>query len=97
MDDAEPEDARSDSATNEMAGDVEVTSTCGCGVESPPLGESAPARPSIPTRESVAIRHSDLADLFGGPVLPQRPISVRGEDLLLSPHFSQIQLCIWRL
>lgn len=79
------------------AADVVVRSRCGCGVESPPLGDSAPARPSIPTREFVAIRHSDLADLFGSPILPPRPSSVRDEDPLRPPNFSQIQLGIWRL
>jgi hypothetical protein len=88
--------ADSDDAMGDAAADVEVKSTCGCGFESPPLGESAPARPTIPTRESVAIRHSDLADLFGGIVLPRRPLCVRGESIK-QPHFSQIRLCIWRL
>ncbi|QDV83771.1 membrane or secreted protein [Planctomycetes bacterium TBK1r] len=88
--------ADSDDAIGDAAEEVEVTSTCGCGVESPPLGESAPARPTIPTRESVAIRYSDLADLFGGSVLPRCPLSVRGESIK-QPRFSQIQLCIWRL
>ncbi len=88
--------ADSDDAIGNATAEVEVTSTCGCGVESPPLGESTLARPTISTRESVAIRHSDLADLFGGSVLPRRPFSVRGESIK-QPHFSQIQLCIWRL
>ncbi len=88
--------ADSDDAIGDATAEVEVTSNCGCGVESPPLGESAPARPTLPTRESVAVRHSDLADLFGGSVLPRRLFSVRGESVK-QPHFSQIQLCIWRL
>tara|TARA_A100001391_G_scaffold199227_2_gene181887 strand:- start:527 stop:1075 length:549 start_codon:yes stop_codon:yes gene_type:complete len=88
--------ADSDVAMSGEIADVELTSTCRCGVESSPLGESAPARPTLPIRDSVAIRHSELDDLFGGPLLPQRPSSVRSEDFM-RPHFSQIQLCIWRL
>lgn len=88
--------ADSDDAIVDVMVGAEVTSACGCGVESSPLGESAPARPTIPTRESVAIRHSDLADLFGGSALPRRPFSVCGESVK-QPHFSQIQLCVWRL
>lgn len=74
----------------------QVSSTCGCGVESPPLGESAPSRPTVSPRESVAIRHSDLVDLFGGSMLP-RPRRRDVGEALPSLHFSQIQLCIWRL
>lgn len=85
-----------ESAMSDAVSNAEVTSTCRCGVESSPLGEPAPVRPTIPIQESVAILHSDLADLFGGPLVAQRPSSVRDEDFL-RPHFSQIQLCIWRL
>ncbi|QDV85262.1 membrane or secreted protein [Planctomycetes bacterium TBK1r] len=74
----------------------EVSSTCRCGVEGPPLGDSAPPRPTVSPRQSVAIRHSNLADLFGGAMFP-RPGRRDVGEILLSPHFSQVQFCIWRL
>lgn len=97
MGDTESDAARSDSAMSDTSVEAEVTSTCGCGVKNPPLGDSGHARPSISTREFVAIRHSDLADLFGAPAFRTCPSSVRGEDFLRPAHFSQIQLGIWRL
>ncbi|TWU15143.1 membrane or secreted protein [Allorhodopirellula heiligendammensis] len=94
---AEPSlDTRLGIAIPNSTGDVDISSTCHCGVESSPLGEPAPTRPTIPPRDAVAIRHSDLADLFGGQHLPRRPRNDRGVDCV-RPHFSQIQLCMWRL
>ncbi len=82
-------------AGSSQASDL-VFSTCGCGFESPPLGESVPSRPTVSQRQSVAIRHSDLVDLFGGSMFP-RPRRRDVGEVLPSPHFSQVQLCVWRL
>ncbi len=86
----------SESRVSESQPSEAVSSSCGCGVESPPLSESAPLRPTVPPRESVAIRYSGLADLFGASMLP-RPTRCDVGEVLPSPHFSQVQLCIWRL
>lgn len=83
-------------ANSGHARQVDVSSTCHCGVESPPLSESVPARPSVPTRDSVLVRHSDLVDLFGESGLLHTTSEVRRDDSP-QPHFTQIQLCIWRL
>ena len=81
---------------NAVPADVEVSSSCGCGIDSVPLGESAPARPTISPRDSVAIRHADLIDLFGGSTFP-RPRCRDFGGVSSPPHFSQIQFGIWRL
>ncbi len=91
-----PSVAADPEANTGHATQVDVSSTCHCGVERPPLGESVPARPTAPTRDSVLVRHSDLVDLFGESGLSHAPSRVRGDDSP-QPHFAQIQLCIWRL
>lgn len=74
----------------------EVTSACHCGMESQPLGDSSPSRPTIDRRVSVAIRFADLATIFGDAhTKPPRRLQ---SELPNSPaRFSQIHLCIWRL
>lgn len=74
----------------------EVTSTCQCGVESQPIGDSSPTRPAIERRDSVSIRFADLATIFGDAV-PRPPRLISGDALKTSAHFSQVHLCIWRL
>ena len=73
-----------------------LLSTCRCGVESPPLGDSAPSRPTISPREPIAVRSFDLADIFGGRQ-PARPVRHDVSLSKASPHCSQILLCIWQL
>lgn len=74
----------------------EVTSACHCGMESQPLGDSSPSRPTIERRDSVAIRFADLATIFGD--THARPPRLLRDGAADSPaHFSQIHLCIWRL
>lgn len=74
----------------------QVKSTCRCGLESQPIGDSSPVRPTVERRDSVAIRFADLALIFGDAV-PKPPRLLGSEAFNLPPHFSQIHLCIWRL
>tara|TARA_R110002049_G_scaffold288534_1_gene471104 strand:- start:20453 stop:21055 length:603 start_codon:yes stop_codon:yes gene_type:complete len=74
----------------------EVTGVCHCGMESQPLGDSSPSRPTIERRDSVAIRFADLATIFGDAIA--KPSRLSQSEVSNSPaHFSQIHLCIWRL
>ncbi|QDV47498.1 hypothetical protein Enr13x_74080 [Stieleria neptunia] len=74
----------------------EVTSTCHCGMESQPIGDSSPTRPTIERRDSVAIRFADLSTIFGDAVLIP-PRLFRGDALNSPERFSQFHLCNWRL
>lgn len=74
----------------------EVTSACHCGLESQPLGDSSPSRPTIERRDSVAIRFADLATIFGATHV-KPPRQLQSEASNPPAHFSQIFLCIWRL
>ncbi|WP_442506366.1 membrane or secreted protein [Novipirellula sp. SH528] len=80
---------------NELA-TAEMVSGCQCGIESQPLGDSSPMRPTIQQRDVVAARFADLATIFGDAV-PRVPRNVGSEESISPPHFSQIHLCIWRL
>tara|TARA_R110002073_G_scaffold149534_11_gene303311 strand:+ start:12960 stop:13478 length:519 start_codon:yes stop_codon:yes gene_type:complete len=80
---------------NELA-TAEMAPGCQCGIESQPLGDSSPMRPTIQQRDVVAVRFADLATIFGDAV-PRPPRMVGSEVAISPPHFSQIQLCIWRL
>ena len=73
-----------------------LASTCLCGFESQPIGDSSPSRPKIERRDSVSVRFALLVTIFGD-ANPPSPLAHYGEGVLPLPHFSQIHLCIWRL